>query len=81
MNCASDSTPDRLAADKLVDRLNTLTADLSVPTPHSYGIDEQRWKKLTPLMAQQAIDSGSPGNNPAVPEIADITQLFDEIYA
>lgn len=72
MMCASDSDPYRLAADKLVERLRDLATDLALPTPRSYGINEQEWKNLTPLMAQQAIDSGSPGNNPVVPEVTEV---------
>lgn len=79
--CASDSDPDRLAADRLVDRLRSLAADLAVPTPRSHGISEEEWKRLTPLMAQQAIDSGSPGNNPVVPGVAEVVALFDQVYA
>ena len=79
--CASDSDPDRLAAYKLVERLRNFSSTLAVPTPRSFGIDEQDWKKLTPLMAQQAIDSGSPANNPVVPEIAQVAELFEHVYS
>lgn len=81
LGCASASAPDRLAADKLVERLTGLSADLEVPTPRTHGIDEQRWKSMIPLMAQQAIDSGSPNNNPVVPDIHEVTDLFEKIYA
>lgn len=80
LNCAVDSDSDKLAADKLVAHLKTLTTDLAVPTPSSYGLDENQWKELTPLMAQQAIDSGSPANNPLVPGPSQIAELFHEIY-
>jgi alcohol dehydrogenase len=79
--CASDADSDALAADRLVERLRLLSTDLAVPTPQSHGIDEEEWKKLTPLMAQQAIDSGSPGNNPFVPDVAEVAELFDRVYA
>jgi alcohol dehydrogenase class IV len=81
LNCASDSDPDRLAADKLVHRVARLASDLSVPTPQSFGIDETQWKKLTPLMAQEALASGSPGNNPVVPDVTEVAQLFEQVYA
>lgn len=81
LNCASDSDPDQLAADKLVHRLAVLASDLAVPTPQSHGIDEAEWKKLTPLMAQEALASGSPGNNPVVPEAGEIADLFEQVYA
>lgn len=76
----SGPTEAILAADKLVERLRNLATDLAVPTPRSYGINEQEWKKLTPLMAEQAIHSGSTGNNPVVPEVTEVAALFDQVF-
>ena len=44
------------------------------------GIDKARWDELAPLMAEQALASGSPGNNPRVPDAAEIVALYDEVY-
>ncbi len=38
--------------------------------PGDYGIDEASWFGSLELMAEQALDSGSPANNPRVPEAA-----------
>lgn len=81
LECATDADSDSLATGKLVQRLKTLAIDLSVPTPRSRGIDENQWRELVPLMAEQALASGSPANNPLVPEPTQIAELFDEIYA
>ncbi len=64
---ATEATGDGIAAQSLVDSLAELCHDLAVPTPRDHGIDRARWNDLIPLMAQQALDSGSPGNNPVVP--------------
>ncbi len=64
----------------LVAAIETLCADLAVPTPRAYGIDRARWDELAPLMAEQALASGSPGNNPRVPAAAEIVALYDEVY-
>jgi alcohol dehydrogenase class IV len=50
--------------------------------PHKeYGIDETRWKDLLPMMAQQALASGSPGNNPRIPSVDEIQDLYREAWA
>ena len=54
--------------------------DLEVPTPKSYGIDHEAWDRLTPLMAEQAVASGSPANNPVVPSLDEIEKIYDQIY-
>jgi alcohol dehydrogenase len=72
---------DISAAARFVDALIELCDCLAVPTPASYGIDRQRWADLTPLMAQQALASGSPGNNPVVPTAGEIETIYAEMYA
>ncbi|RJO75153.1 iron-containing alcohol dehydrogenase [Nocardia panacis] len=68
------------AADGLVTALADLCRDVHVPTPKTYGIDRDRWHELIPLMAEQALASGSPGNNPRVPTDAEIRDLYARIY-
>lgn len=77
---AADSDGDQAAAAKLVAGLETLNKDLSVPTPAAYGISEGDWTGKMELMAQQALASGSPGNNPRVPSAAEIVQLYREVW-
>ena len=36
---------------------------------------------LLPLMAEQALASGSPGNNPRVPDAEAILSLYREVWA
>jgi alcohol dehydrogenase class IV len=71
---------DAIAAAKLVSGLEQLNKDLGVPTPAAYGIDEAAWNAKLDLMADQALASGSPGNNPRVPEKGDITALYREVW-
>ena len=78
---ADPSTSDDVASQRMVEALIELCRDLEVPTPKSYGIDHDAWTQLTPLMAEQAIASGSPANNPVVPAPADIERIYAEIYA
>jgi alcohol dehydrogenase class IV len=77
---ADASTPDAIASQKMVEALGELCHDLEVPTPKSYGIDRATWDRLTPVMAEQAVDSGSPANNPIVPTPDDIEKIYDQIF-
>ncbi|MFJ9714032.1 iron-containing alcohol dehydrogenase [Streptomyces sp. NPDC101234] len=81
LGAATASDSDTRAAEKLVEALRTLCHDLEVPTPRDYGIDQEAWTRLTPLMAEQALASGSPANNPVVPTIDEIQSLYSQIYA
>jgi alcohol dehydrogenase class IV len=77
---AAVTDSDTIAAAKLVSGLEQLNKDLGVPTPAAYGIDEATWTAKLDLMADQALASGSPGNNPRVPEKSEITALYREVW-
>jgi alcohol dehydrogenase class IV len=77
---AQQDDPDERAAARLVAGLEALNRELGVPTPAAFGIDEAAWRAKLPLMAQQALASGSPANNPRVPEAEEIVALYDEVW-
>ena len=57
-----------------------LNRDLQVPSPRAYGIDADRYQELLPVMAEQALASGSPANNPRVPTADEIIELYQRVY-
>ena len=61
---------------KLIDDLARINEELRVPTPAAFGIDPGEWEAILPLMAEQALASGSPGNNPVVPDAGEIQALY-----
>ena len=71
---------DSTACAKLADGLVALNAELGVPTPKQYGIDAATWEAKLPVMAEQALASGSPGNNPRVPTAEEIVALYRVVY-
>jgi alcohol dehydrogenase class IV len=77
---ANDGETDGRAADRLVTGLEALNKELSVPMPADYGIDERAWNGKMELMAEQALASGSPANNPRVPDKAEIIALYREVW-
>ena len=81
MGLADDVEADQSAVARLVEALHQINAELSVPSPRDYGIDSQRWAELIPLMAQQALASGSPANNPRLANAAEIEALYRQAWS
>lgn len=81
MGIAPEGEGDQLAVNRLIEALIQLNDDLDVPTPKAFGVDEKQYFDVLPTMAEQALASGSPGNNPLVPDAAEIVDLYKEIWA
>ncbi len=77
---AGEADSDPVAAAKLVSGLEALNQELSVPTPSGFGIREADWNGKMALMAEQALASGSPNNNPRVPSASDIVALYRAVW-
>jgi alcohol dehydrogenase class IV len=71
---------DQVAGAKLLTGLDELNAELGVPTPAKFGITPEAWETKKSLMATQALASGSPANNPRIPDHAEIIALYDAVY-
>lgn len=80
MDLANQDTAADAAVASLITELRQLNTDLQVPSPRSYGIEKDKYFSLLPIMAEQALASGSPNNNPRVPSAEDITQLYREAW-
>jgi alcohol dehydrogenase class IV len=80
MAVADDSEGSQGAVARLLDELRQLNRDLKVPSPRQYGIDAARYEQLLPVMASQALASGSPANNPRVPTADEIIGLYRRVY-
>lgn len=81
MGIARPGDPQERAVEALLGEIRQLNADLDVPSPAAYGIAAERWTETVPLMAAQALASGSPGNNPRVPGAQEIERLYAEVFA
>lgn len=81
MGLAGDVADETVAVDALVAGLEQLNLQLQVPrireTP---GITLTRFESSLLKMAQDALASGSPANNPLIPTAADIVQLYREAW-
>lgn len=81
MAIAPGDEGDQAAVGRLLEELQQLNADLEVPSPARYGIAKSDWDDVVAVMAQQALASGSPSNNPAIPSAEEICALYEQAYA
>jgi alcohol dehydrogenase class IV len=80
MGVAEEGEGSQSAVARLLDELRRLNQDLAVPSPRAYGIERARYDELLPVMASQALASGSPANNPRVPTSDEIIELYRRVY-
>lgn len=66
--------------DDLVPWLQALNDDLDVPTPARFGIAADAWEQAIPTMADQALASGSPANNPRLADAVAIAELYHDVF-
>lgn len=80
---ADEDTPTRVAAKRASEAVMDLCADVSLASYlDEYGSVPSReaYLEVVPKMAQDAIDSGSPANNPRKPTREEIEALFVRVY-
>jgi len=80
IQAASAGDSDELANKKLLSYLLGLNTQLDVPSPQAYGIDQQQYLALLETMAEQALASGSPANNPRVPDKVELMSLYRSVF-
>lgn len=80
MGIARADDSDENAVAELIDALYERNAELQVPSPKQFGIDEERYIALIPTMAAQALASGSPQNNPRIPTVEEIEMIYGQVW-
>jgi alcohol dehydrogenase class IV len=70
-----------LCHEKLMTFLIMVNHTLQVPSMSQFGIVEQQYIDLVDTMAEQALASGSPSNNPHIPSKDRIVRLYRDIYS
>lgn len=80
MGVAEMSDSDAQANAKLMTELYAINEELQVPTPEQFGISREHFFGNLETMAEQAIGSGSPGNNPRVPSAEEIIQIYKKLW-
>ncbi len=77
---AEENTPDAKATDMLVEGLYAMNDRLDVPSLSGFGIDQAARTDAAGQMADDAVRSGAPANNPRVGSVEEITDLFHEAW-
>ena len=81
MGLATGADTDDTAGLALVAGLLDLNRSLGVPRlGDCKGVDRSRFETVVDKMAQDALASGSPANNPVVPTAEDIVRLYREAW-
>ena len=81
VKAAAASDSDDQACDKLCDWLKELNDYLSIPPlGQCKGVTREVFDKVKATMAQDALKSGSPANNPKVPTPEEIVELYNQSY-
>lgn len=72
--------PEEEAADRFVQKVLELCQKLEIPNMKGWGIEEGAYHEVLEKMAADALESGSPGNNPIVPSEKNIIALYEKAY-
>lgn len=80
MGIATDLDNNDEANQKLLIELRALNDELAVPTPQEFGIKRDEFFEVCQTMAEQALASGSPGNNPIEPSINEIITIYQGLW-
>ncbi len=80
MGVATEQDSNEVANQKLLSELHALNDELAVPTPQQFGIKRDDFFEVCQTMAEQALASGSPGNNPIEPSISDMVAIYQGLW-
>ena len=80
MGVATGQDSTEQANAKLLQELKALNEELSVPTPEQFGICKNTFFEVSQTMAEQALASGSPANNPRVPNANELVSMYQALW-
>ncbi len=80
MGVATEQDSDSVANEKLLVELRAINEELQVPSPEQFGIERQVFMDMMPTMAEQALASGSPNNNPRVPSAEEVIEIYKQLW-
>ncbi|MDC3423644.1 iron-containing alcohol dehydrogenase [Aquibacillus sp. 3ASR75-11] len=72
----ANSKTNKEAAEIAVSSVRDLCLQLNIPNLSGFGIEKQPFESVVSKMANDALASGSPGNNPKVPTKLEIEELY-----
>ena len=81
LGVASFDDNDDQANMNLIAYLKNLNIELKVPTLQQFGVQKTDFDALINTMCEQAFSSGSPNNNPRIPSLEEMVQLYTLLWA
>ena len=76
----AENMTDNQAAKLSVDAVKELIADLKIPSLKEMGVDKKKLSEVAADMAEAAIASGSPGNNPKLASKDEMIEIYLKSY-
>ncbi|WP_240376860.1 iron-containing alcohol dehydrogenase [Bacillus piscicola] len=70
----------RAICEELISFIKQLCVDLDIPNLHTWGIEADSFERSLEKMADDALASGSPANNPRVPTKEEVIDLYRICY-
>lgn len=80
IGAADQSYGDCAAAERFLVEVENLCAVCDVPSLEQYGIPKEKFFENIPKMAQDALDSGSPGNTRKTPDFEACVNIYKKAY-
>ena len=80
MDLANISATDEDCCRALMDGLSRLYQELEIPSPESFGIDKTSYDEHIEKMANDAVNAGSTTNNPVIPTLNQVKEIYHKIY-
>ncbi len=80
MGVASKEDSNEQANANLLEELQAINSELLVPSLAEFGADKDHYFSIRTLMAEQALASGSPNNNPRIPTIEDMKKIYEAVW-
>lgn len=77
MGLVDNIEDENQAHQALLNQLKRINQTLSVPSLAEFGVDKDVFFSTLPLMAEQALASGSPNNNPRQVDKDEIVKLYE----
>lgn len=81
MQLVDSKVADEEAVKHLILELKQLNKDLAVPAMSEFGIKKAKYDSLLDTMAEQALSSGSPSNNPRIPTKDEVIELYKKVWS
>lgn len=78
---ADSDDSDETANNKLIDGLYAYNEQMAVPSMSAFGIDQDAFNGALDQMADDAVRSGAPNNNPRIADQQEIKDLFLQAWS